>query len=453
MKPASVDPRNVALRTAAVWGTNVLATALLARGEPMHFGAGAFRELAHPAELGVALEPIRAAGSAWELDATGATGGMVMLRGRREDPVELGRHGIPVPLLPGDYGILQYGQFSVFFQFTRGAAPLGNDLRVDWPLLFAFFIAIQLVAGFLLILWSIAEPAMLPPLELLSGAELRKRIRFKEPEIPEDPKGGKDDGKGNASPDKTPAKTPSGGKRHQGAEGRVGATDAKGETKLAGETGPVGGLAAALADPSVAKELRATLAALNPIGEELKGLGAASTQFGAGSGGAGLRGSGGGGGGTGPGALYGAGNLGTGPGSGPGGPGGGAPGSGGPGGGGNGGPGTGGPGERQIGGKTEAKAGSGLSMQQVARVVGSRSGSYRACYEMAAAKNPSLKGCVSISISITPSGSVASASVASNGLGDDRAAGCIARVFSRLSFPAADKPTNTGYPVCFKPSK
>jgi TonB family protein len=70
---------------------------------------------------------------------------------------------------------------------------------------------------------------------------------------------------------------------------------------------------------------------------------------------------------------------------------------------------------------------------------------------MAQAKDPKLKGGVTVSFSITPGGSVASASVASSSLGNPRVEGCLLRTFNRLKFPVADKPTGSRFPFVFKP--
>jgi hypothetical protein len=140
-------------------------------------------------------------------------------------------------------------------------------------------------------------------------------------------------------------------------------------------------------------------------------------------------------------------------------------GSGGPGGPGSGGFGKGGKGkgdgagdgsgtaERKVTGKDVPKAGQGLSPGQISRVVSSRQGAFRACYEAAAARDPSMSGSVSVSWSITPGGSVGGASLGSSSLSNARVEGCILRQFSRLKFPTADKPTNASWTFAFRPSK
>src|SRR5690606_10971124 len=99
MKPSPT--RSVVLRAGTVWGTTVLSTRMLAQGESLRLGGeGAIGGDRANRELG----------------PRGATGGEIVLRGRREDPAELGRTGAPIPVVPGDYGLVQYGTFSIFFQ-------------------------------------------------------------------------------------------------------------------------------------------------------------------------------------------------------------------------------------------------------------------------------------------------------------------------------------------------
>ena len=110
-----------------------------------------------------------------------------------------------------------------------------------------------------------------------------------------------------------------------------------------------------------------------------------------------------------------------------------------------------GDGERKVAGKDTPKPGQGLSPAQIQRVVMSRFGAFRACYELALAKDPSAKGGITVGFSISPGGAVSSASVSSSSLGNPRVEGCVLRQFNRLKFPTADKGTNAAYPFVFKP--
>jgi hypothetical protein len=178
-------------------------------------------------------------------------------------------------------------------------------------------------------------------------------------------------------------------------------------------------------------------------------------------GGLGFKGGGDGGGGDSDGVPFGAGTMETGWGPGKGG--GFGSGSGGPGGAGKGGFGRGGAGkgdgsgdgtsERKVLGADAPQAGHGLTPAQVSRVVMSRMGAFRACYEAVSARDPSLSGGVTIAWSVTPGGDVSGPRVQSSSLNNARIEGCILRQFGRLRFPTADKPTNAAFPFIFKPGK
>jgi len=83
-------------------------------------------------------------------------------------------------------------------------------------------------------------------------------------------------------------------------------------------------------------------------------------------------------------------------------------------------------------------------------VVQSRLGAFQACYEAAQAKDPTLRGGVTVAFGVSPGGSVASASIASSSLGNPRVEGCMLRTFNRLKFPTADKATNASFPFKFQ---
>src|SRR5689334_10969577 len=94
----------IVLRTAAVWGTTVLASRVLASGQSLSLGETPDAVLAKPDGCTMADSPLRAVGSGWELDARGATGGELHLRGRVENPALLARTGAPIPIVAGDWG-------------------------------------------------------------------------------------------------------------------------------------------------------------------------------------------------------------------------------------------------------------------------------------------------------------------------------------------------------------
>lgn len=453
-------PQPILLRTAAVWGTTVMKVCSLASGQNLRFGEDEDAFLAKPDGSAMADVPVRAVANGWELDARGATGGEIMLRGRRESPAAFAASGAPIPIVAGDYGIIQYGNFSVFFQFADAVPLMKRKRRTDWGLLLAFLFATIAVGGGLALMWAITTPRGIPkPLELTSQADLLAQLNLKPEDIPPPPEVGHEDkGSGVPNPGAKDKKPQGGGKKIKGAEGKLGKQGPEKETKVTGEPAAgLGGMAEAL-NSEVGDEVKKTLGTISSVADALGGLRSDSIVLGQGSG-TGLRGGGPGGGGTAEGGVpFGSGTLDTGWGPGKGG--GYGSGTGGPGGRGLGGPGKGGPGggegsgtgdgERKVAGGGAPKPGQGLSSEQIRRVVMSRYGAFQACYDMALSKNPGAKGGVSISFSVSPGGDVASASVSHSSLDNARVEGCMLRVFKRLHFPTADKVTNAGFPFVFK---
>src|SRR5439155_10676753 len=122
--PMSATHSAIVLRTAATWGTTVLAVRRLDVGESLVFGDAEQAMLPKPDGVLVSDRPVRAVNAGWEVDAHGATGGRIYLRGREENPADLSRSGAPVPIVSGDHGILQYGGLSIFFQFVTAPPKL-----------------------------------------------------------------------------------------------------------------------------------------------------------------------------------------------------------------------------------------------------------------------------------------------------------------------------------------
>ncbi len=462
---ATPAPLPIVLRAAAVWGTTVLTVKNLGPGQSFQLGDAEGAVLPKPDGAMASDFPVRAVGTGWELDARGATGGVLFLRGRQEDPVQLGQTGAPIPIVSGDYGLLQYGTFSVFFQFTHAPPIIAQRRKLDWGLILAFNFAAVAVTGLLLLMWAITTPpAIDKPLELTSQQELMLRFNLKqeEPETKPDTGQDKDKGKGIKNPGAKDTKKSGGGRKMANKEGSLGRQGKEEKTEQTGEVrNGLGGMADVL-NSDVGDEVKKTLGTIDSVADALGGLRSDRIVLGRGAG-TGLHGSGKGGGGEGPGVPFGSGTLDTG--WGPGHGGGYGAGNGGPGGEGAGGVGKGGRGggkgagdgsgtsEHKVTGKDAPKAGQGLSPGQIARVVNSRYGAFRACYEIAAARDPELKGSVSVSFSITPGGSVSSASVGGSSLHNPRAESCIVRQFQRLHFPAADKATGASWPLVFRPAK
>lgn len=452
---------SVVLRTAAVWGSTVLAVRNLGVGQSFVLGEGDSAIVPKPDNSAISDLPVRAVGTGWELDARGATGGVLHIRGRQENPVELAQTGAPIPIVAGDHGLLQYGNFSVFFQFTPAPPVMAKPKRFDWAVLFAFMFSLAFIGGGLTVFALLSTPPDIDkPLELVSRGELARRLNMDLEEITPPEAGDDEKGKGIEDPGAKDKKEQGGGKKIAGKEGSLGRQGKEDETKQTGEPAAgLGGMSEVLAS-DVGEEVQKTLGTISSVAEALGGLRSDSIVLGRGPG-TGFKGSGPGGGGDGPGGVpFGSGTLETGWGPGKGG--GYGRGRGGPGGRGKGGRGKGGSGdgkgsgtggERKVKGKGGGKKGQGLTPAQISRVVMSRYGAFRACYESAAARNPSLQGSVSVSWSITPGGSVGGASLGGSSLGNGRVEGCILRQFRRLRFPTADKPTNAGWTFSFKPSK
>ena len=200
---------------------------------------------------------------------------------------------------------------------------------------------------------------------------------------------------------------------------------------------------------AVGKEVLDTLGTISSVSDALGGLEAAGLVLGGGSGGVGLRASGDGGGQGGT-ALFGSGTLDTGFGSGAGvaGSGRGRKGSGT----GTGTAGGGAGGERRLAATSASASGQGLTEEQISRVVRARSGAFRACYESAVAREPKLQGGITVSFTVSPKGDV-TARIAKSSLANARVESCVLRMFNRLHFPSADKPTSANWPLVFRPGK
>jgi hypothetical protein len=433
------------LRTAAVWGTFVLASRDLRSGESLIMGEREGALYAKPDASDVADLPIRAVGSGWELDARGVSGGLLHLRGRREDPAELGKTGAPIPIVPGDYGLLMYGSLSLFFQFAHTAPAPRSRFRVDLSFVLAFVFAVLTIGGSLLLLYMLYPHQELhKPIELTSQRELELEYHVAAPP-PEPAPGAEAEGAAGAK-QKTPEKAAGNPQRTPGPK------RPSPEPPAPGAGGPpASSPMTQVLQGAVGKEVLDTLGTISSVADALGGLESAGLMLGGASGGVGLRASGdaGGQGGT---ALFGSGTLDTGFGSGAGvaGNGRGRKGSG-TGKGGNG-TGTGGGGERRLAAAAVSAPGQGLSPEQIARVVRARSGAFRACYESAAARDPKLQGGITVSFTVSPGGDV-TARISNSSLANARVESCVLRMFNRLHFPSADKPTSANWPLVFRPGK
>jgi hypothetical protein len=471
---AAVQPLALAsvpvLRVAAAWGTTIVGVKILSRGQDCVLGDGPGSLAPMPDGLNAPPTPLRAVAGGWELDARGAVGGSLVLRGREEDTQTLARAGAPVPVLPGDYGLLQYGLFSVFFQYTTAANPLVGGMSLEPLVGLSLFSSVVMhlgIIGLLIVNWTPPE-YNLPP-ELVSPEDYAARFGLQRPLDP-DPVTSQDKNAGGGTGIKDPgAKDPKkqgGGRKIAGKEGKAGMNSDKDHTELPGEIKPTtnyGGLSEALADTGT--DIKKTLAEIRTVSDALGGLNSNDVVLGSGSG-TGLRGAGGGGGGTGAGVMFGSGTMDTGwgPGNGggfgsgaggPGGRGAGGFGSGGTGGGTGGGNGSGngtgdGPGEHGVqGGGGGGAVHGGLTAEQIRRVVVAHRGALQACYEIEAQKDPTLKGGVTVSWTIDPSGAVTSAGLAGSTIHNPRVEGCVLRQVRAWHFPSSDGSSQTTFPFSF----
>ena len=439
----------------------------LQRGESFTLGDMPEADLPVPDNLELPTHPVRAAAAGWELDARGCFGGLLTLRGRPEDPIAIARAGTPVPVMPGDFGLIQYGQFSIFFQYTVQPIAMTSFTGPELLTMLAVFCSASFHIGILLLVRVLmTPPPIAKPMELTSPDEMMRKFGLTRPleETPPPPdpvmagadKGG---GAGIKDPGAQDKKPQGGGKKIKGDEGKFGMNAANDHTSLPGEIKPTqhyGGLSEVL-DGDTGKEIQNTIKSINSVSAALSGLNSTTLVLGSG-GGTGLKGAGSGGGGKGDGVAFGSGTADTGFGAGNGGgygAGGGGPGGRGTGGNGRGGSGngtgtgngngagSGGPGEAKVAASAgQGASKGGLSQEQVRRVVMAHLGAVRACYEGEAQRNPSLKGGVTVQWSIDPSGSVTSASLGGSTLSNPRVEGCVVRQVKGWHFPSADSPTS-----------
>ncbi|MBX3230385.1 MAG: AgmX/PglI C-terminal domain-containing protein [Labilithrix sp.] len=452
-----------ALRVAVTWGTTIVALKTLTRGQSFLLGDGPGCALPIPDGVEMSPLPVRANAGGWELDARGCVGGLLTLRGRAEDPAAIAKTSAAVPIMPGDFGLIQYGQVSLFFQYTTQPIAITGRKPTEVLVFLAALCSAILHLGGMGLLSTLSTPLPLPkPPELESADDLARRFKMKRADLepPPEPPPTEAGDKGVKDPGVQDKKEQGGGRKMKNDEGKLGFNKSHEKTSLPGENRPAqnfGGLSEVL-DGDTGKEIKSTLQQISSVSSVLQGLNQKDLVAGGGSG-TGLKGSGPGGGGTGAGTLFGGGNMDTGSGAGTGG--GGGTGAGGPGGRGTGGNGAGGssggagggkaPGEAAVNvGAGSAAAKGGLSPERIKQVVMQHLGAVRACYETEAQRNPGLKGGVTVEWQIDPSGAVTRASVASTTLNNPRVEGCVVRQVQRWKFPASDSPTTVaGFPFKF----
>ena len=353
----TMSEASLMLRVAAVWGTTIVALKSLNKGESFTFGDHEGAILPVPEGLEMSPAPVRANQGGYELDARGAIGGLLTLRGRSEDPVAIARTGAAIPIMPGDFGLVQYGQFAIFFQFSsHPIATSAFSAPEVLPVLGVFSSGVLHLGLLLLVRTLMTPPPLQKPLELASPEEYAARFGLKRAVVETPPpataQGPDDKGSGVKDPGAQDKKDQGGGKKIKGDEGKFGMNKSADKTQLTGDIKPTthyGGMTDVL-EGDTGKEIQNTLKSINTVSAALSGLNSNNIVLGSGSG-TGLKGAGTGGGGTGPGVAFGSGTLNTGFGAGAGGGyggGGGGPGGGGAGGNGRGGAGGGGEPEAAV---------------------------------------------------------------------------------------------------------
>ncbi len=172
------SPPVTVLQVAALWGTEVVAHQQLARGASLSIGERPGCLIAKPDGVTVPDCPIRADGASWEVDSLGCTEGLLQLGEIRIDLVgpDAGRHRLG----RGDYGLLKYGNFALFFQEITPAPPITERPPWDWGWLVALLLAIVVVVGGVALLRALTVPAaQSKPVELAGRSELATRFRVR----------------------------------------------------------------------------------------------------------------------------------------------------------------------------------------------------------------------------------------------------------------------------------
>jgi len=417
------------LRVAFIWNGTLQAEETLEEPRPVILGTGADALYALPDTLPVetmtVLEP---SGTGYRLKMDSQLGGDVWVQGERRDVREL---GIDQQLGPDDYGVVTIGPVALFFQHVRAAKKIPRVLMpIDPSVLASIGLSLFLHTALMILLFVAAREFPVDNSLELPADLIAKFMVTPPPEdiLEEMRNSGTDmDDPGFQRDEDT------GGKRHEGEEGRVGNENAEQEdTEIAGEI--TGEVAVKVRNMGVLGALQgdttAAILDVPDLQDVLGGLGAVETIAGRGSGGSSLRGTGRGGGGDGTGSLFGAGGVGTGIGAGRGGLGRG-----------KGGIGVKGKkrGERIVSLRRGSPRVSGyLSAEQINRVVRANQAAIRYCYETEVQRQPNLRGRIAIQWRINLQGSVTTARVAQSTMRNARVEGCMVRQIRRWRFPHPD---------------
>lgn len=437
------------MRVAWLWNGTLLGERMLTHAEPVVIGGDSPNAVPAPEGIGEdeGLTLLTPASGGHHLTPDPRLSGLVWLSGQRTDVRSLAAApGYPraagVPLGSRDYGIVQIGGLSVFFQPVRqlaGAPPKRFDR--DTALLACLSLSVFVHVAAMLFLFLVAAHELAAP-DSEVDPELLKKFMVVQP--PEEEKAAASasqalEEKGMRSRDEAA------GKKAEHEEGKVGNRDARSEkTEIAGA--PADAVATKVRSLGLLGVLSGGPSSLNAALDApsldglLGGLGSVQTNIGKGSGGLGLRGNGQGGGGDGKGVIYGAGDLGTAVGGGKGK-----------------GLGTGSGGGRGAREATldmeasGAKVSGFLSREQINRVVQANRAAIKYCFESALQHEPRLSGKLDAAWRIDRSGAVSTVRVAKSTLNSPKVEGCVLRQIKRWQFPKPDGgEVDVVYPFIFR---
>jgi TonB family protein len=401
------------LHVAATWGTTIITLKHLARGESLG-------DL--PAPDGLDLTgTIRATNDSWEVDPRGAVTGKLRLRGRDESVEAIAKSALPFPIIKGDFGLLQYGQYGIFFQCAERPVLDPVERSRDVLVLLALLSSGALHAGAIGFVRALATPPpIMKPLELANDNDYVARFGLRRASLEEPQPISHDSDEPRSSGPVAKESAPA----SHGAEGKRGPGPV---SPRARETrGPLGGASDAI---------RGTLGSLPSVGDVLA-LGGAQEMIGGGDG-ASLHGGADGGGGTSP--RFGGGEMKTGWGA----PHGGDYGHG---------QGeqpaiTGAPRLRVIYEEPNRRR---LNAEQIRRVVVRHEGAIRACYDTELVRDATVRGGVTLAWTIDPEGTVTNASVVSSTIANARVERCVLRQVKSWRFPTSEASTGVAsYPFVF----
>lgn len=409
------------LRVAVLWHDTVVSETMVESGRQVTIGENLKNMIILPdvAGIGDSFTLFSASGGGYTLHLTGEMDGRLELGGKEISASAARKdRGSSISLSDNDWGVVDMGPVSIFFQF----APRGDKLpkrplwgSMETSLLTSLLVALVLHLGFMIAAFVFWEDKPEFATLDLDDRFLQVIIDEPTPEIEEE--------------DKEESVDEDVGKKAGGEEGKFGEEDKKEKSKVPKRDGE---MVDKIKDVGIHKALGANLIGRGPLknvfgdktGFDSK-LNAAMSGtgdnliVGHGAGGMGLRGTGGGGGGEGFGRIHGMGRIDTG-----------------------GGRGT----KAKLGGKRKRKkkirvrrgrgAVSGFCKEKdITRVVSRRQKGIQYCYEKELARNPELQGKVTLSWRIGIDGSVKKVVVENSTLRNKKVEGCMTRNVKRWRFP------------------